>query len=229
MSNKVRIFLWHAFSEALPTKLICRNEKFWTISVVASVTVRQQLRALSMLCGAVNTSFLFGISLFMGVRRDFPQLASFSDLVSITSQESRNLELFAMVTWSVWLRRNKLHCNEPINKIFWLRYYTTIKVSTGGQGEITEAKASPGQVDTSSSQWVKVNFEGAIFAESNEAGLGVKIKNESGEGDGGVIWENCSAPLGGNSRDVGCKKGYSVRSATQLSSCYFSRRLRERD
>ena len=55
---------------------------------------------------------------FYGVRRDFPQLASFSDLVSITSQESRNLELFAMVTWSVWLRRNKLHCNEPINKIF---------------------------------------------------------------------------------------------------------------
>ena len=119
VSNKVRIFLWHAFSEALPTKLNLQKRKVLD-NLSCSLCQTATESTLHALWGCEYLLPVWDIA-FYGVRRDFPQLASFSDLVSITSQESRNLELFAMVAWSIWLRRNKLHCNEPslpINKIF---------------------------------------------------------------------------------------------------------------
>ena len=117
--NKVKIFLWCACTEALPTKLILQK---WKVLDNPSCSLYQlaSQNTLDDLWSYAHLHLVWDIA-FFGVWCDYPQLASFSDLVRIISQEPRNLELFAMVAWSVWLRRNKLCCNEPnlpIQKIF---------------------------------------------------------------------------------------------------------------
>ena len=45
---------------------------------------------------------------FGWLRKDFPMVVSFSDLVSLVGEHSKRLELFASVAWSIWCRRNKM-------------------------------------------------------------------------------------------------------------------------
>lgn len=104
--------------------------------------------------------------------------------MSIISQESRNLELFAMVAWFVWLRRNKLCCNEPslpIQKIFNSATALLSEFQQGAHVRVQKPKpASVKRIPPAPGE-LKVNFDGATFAEFDEAGIGVIIQNKSGE------------------------------------------------
>ena len=39
-------------------------------------------------------------------------MGSFADLVFSTRQQEENMELFMVVAWLIWNRRNKMHFNE---------------------------------------------------------------------------------------------------------------------
>ena len=49
---------------------------------------------------------------FANVRRKCHDIESMCDLVSIIMAEGKNLEVFAMSVWLIWLWRNKLGTNE---------------------------------------------------------------------------------------------------------------------
>ena len=56
----------------------------------------------------------------MKVRHARLQLGSFTDLVSTARQLEEDTELFTVIAWFVWCRRNKCHFKEqclPLEKI----------------------------------------------------------------------------------------------------------------
>ena len=112
-------------------------------------------------------------------------LASFLDLVSLVARQSKQLELFATVAWSIWCRRNKLRCNEqclPLGKIM----ESATSLLTEFQKHSSHRVSVPRQRDvnwhppTAAMMW-KTNFNGAMFSESDQADIGVVVRNHAGQ------------------------------------------------
>lgn len=126
---------------------------------------------------------------FLGwVRKDHPQVQLVAELIALIDQEPRQLELFAMVAWLFWCRRNKIRCNKPslpLDKILEAAGYMLV-----------EFQQKPRVQNLHNQQWgranprvrwsppisnvIKVNFDGAMFKESNEAGIGILVRNQDG-------------------------------------------------
>nr|POF20844.1 serine carboxypeptidase-like 18 [Quercus suber] len=93
-------------------------------------------------------------------------------------------ELFTMITWTVWLRRNKVRFSPPgfpndqvmQRAVAALMEYRTATplVQVAEVRTRTRWKAPP------SDEFSKVNFDGAIFKEKDKAGIGVVIRDCQG-------------------------------------------------
>ena len=119
------------------------------------------------------------------VRKDFLTVVSFLDLVSLVGDHSKRLELFASVAWSIWCRRNKLRCNElcvPLEKIL----ESAASLLTEFQKHFNQAAHNPRSRNvkwkppTAATMW-KTNFNRVMFPESDQAGIGVVIRNQAGQ------------------------------------------------
>ena len=107
-----------------------------------------------------------------------------SDLVSFTEAEGKNLEVFAMTTWLIWLWRNKLRTNDnplPCSKIAQTASSLLSEFQQGKQWPVTKNRTNLVRWQASSGNSVKVNFDGAIFKEEQESGIGVVIRNNKGQ------------------------------------------------
>ena len=116
--NKVKIVLWRACFDALPTKVSLQKIKVLDNSLCneCQIAPGDSFHALWS-CEALN---FVRLPKFSWLRSRYPKLRSVSDL-SVIVKESARLDVFAMVAWSVWFRRNKLRCNEqslPMHKVF---------------------------------------------------------------------------------------------------------------
>ena len=105
------------------------------------------------------------------------------DLVSFILEETGELDKFSMITWAIWQRRNKLRLKEgntPIHRVY--------KLALSLLTEFQQKKPShTGQRFSRSTHWtppppnsIKVNFDGVVFGDSNEAGVGVVVRNDRG-------------------------------------------------
>jgi hypothetical protein len=104
------------------------------------------------------------------------------------SYSNLELQLFAMLTWLIWFRRNRQRLDQPTDEIVRL-YPRALKLLT----EFHQAQDNHSQTTHSiepfaRTKWkpsisgrYKVNFDEAIFAETNEVGLGAIIRNHWGE------------------------------------------------
>ena len=125
-------------------------------------------------------------SSFSWVTKDYPSVHKFMDVVEVVGQHSQRLDLFAIVAWFVWCRRNKLsrkECFIPDTKVFeHARAYLlelqhrpqSITVATSPQ--VKESKWLPPTCGG-----IKTNYDGATFVDSGEAGIGVIVRLDSGE------------------------------------------------
>lgn len=93
-----------------------------------------------------------------------------------------------MVAWLVWCRRNKIRCNEPS--------LPTDKILEAAGNMLVEFQQKPRVQNLQNQQWsranprvrwsppgpnvVRVNSDGAMFKESNEAGIGIVVRNQDG-------------------------------------------------
>ena len=105
---------------------------------------------------------------------------SFTDIIEIVFAGDKDPELFTLVIWNLWNRRNNLRLGKPalpLDKILdvarekWLETFLA-EAPTLPQGPTTWSP--PGENN------YKINFDGATFAETSTAGMGIIIRNNKG-------------------------------------------------
>ena len=93
------------------------------------------------------------------------------------------LPLFAVTAWSIWYQRNKARLNDnplPICNIadYAKNYLCEFKELDSHHSH--RRRVSPTRWQPPSAGSVKTNYDGAMFAESNMAGIGVVVRNSEG-------------------------------------------------
>ena len=97
------------------------------------------------------------------------------ELIDLVGQRANSLELFGVVAWFIWNQRNKLRLNErglPTEKIVEeARVYLSDFQSKLQMTKVQQPKGSikwrpPGD------EMYKTNYDGAVFAKSEKAGIG---------------------------------------------------------
>lgn len=121
---------------------------------------------------------------FGWILKDHPAISHFTDLVALVGEQAKRLELFAMIAWFIWCHGNKVRCNElsvPLGKIL----ESAASLLMEFQGHIwSGVKASMQQYikwKTPEGSVVKTNFDGAMFAKSDQAGIGVVVRIQRGQ------------------------------------------------
>ena len=91
---------------------------------------------------------------------------------------------FGVICWAIWHWRNKMHLNKPIESVD--------QINAFAQSYLDEFAQCNSREETKSQhcpviKWkvlvncrYKINFNGAVFCEKEEAGLGVVIRNGQG-------------------------------------------------
>ena len=174
--NKVKVFLWRACSSALPTKVGLHKRKIVNDNLCEQCWVEAEDEVHAVWnCDCIHAVWEVP---FAVARTKNPRMNSMSDLVSFIADEIRELDKFAMKAWVVWQRRNKLQLKEentPIHKV----YNFAMSLLT----EFQQKKKRPtSQRQSKQNRWlppppnsVKINFNGAVFSELKEAGVGVVV------------------------------------------------------
>ena len=181
MPNKIKNFLWRVCSNALPTK---ENLKKRRIIDDASCNACQteQESIFHALWECEKLSHVWA-PCFSWVRTEHPGLRDIQDLINLLGQEVQRLELFGVVAWFIWSHRNKLRLNEkglPSEKIF-----ETAKVYLSNYQAKYPSKMKQPKENV---KWqppveglYKTNYDGAVFTESGEAGIGIIVRDARGE------------------------------------------------
>ena len=105
------------------------------------------------------------------------------ELINLVGQWAKSLELFGVVAWIIWNQRNKLRLNERClpSEIFLevARAYLSDFQSKFQKTEVQQPKGSKKWRPPRDGMY-KTNYDGTIFAESEEAGIGVIIRDIKG-------------------------------------------------
>ena len=105
------------------------------------------------------------------------------ELMNLVGQWAKSLELFGVVAWIIWNQRNKLRLNERClpSEIFLevARAYLSDFQSKFQKTKVQQPKGSMKWRPPRDGMY-KTNYDGTIFAESEEAGIGVIIRDIKG-------------------------------------------------
>ena len=109
---------------------------------------------------------------------------SFYDVLKLIQERPLLVALFATTMWSIWYHRNKTRLQQsslPLEKISsFAKDYVQVSAkqirSFPNIQQKTTKRWCPSDLDL-----VKVNFDGAMFNERDEAGIGVIIRNPRGK------------------------------------------------
>ncbi|KAL0004551.1 hypothetical protein SO802_012112 [Lithocarpus litseifolius] len=182
--NKVKHLLWRACKNSIPTK--------WNLARRKTITDPSCDR-----CAGGCEDFLHAVwkcadldgvwgELELWGFRARVSFQCFGELMAWIIKNNRTPELFAMFFWSIWTQRNQLRTQQP--------YCPLSQLSQLAKDRFYEFKASHpaalprrGQQQTTWSppaqNAFKINYDGALFPDTNRSGIGVVIHN----GDGQVI------------------------------------------
>jgi ribonuclease HI len=101
---------------------------------------------------------------------------------------SSEMQLFAMISWSIWYCRNHLKLEQPVDTNTQLINRARESLLEFHEAQDREKQSPLQSTSTEITTWkppeegrYKVNYDGAVFKDSNEAGLGTIIRNHRGE------------------------------------------------
>uniref|UniRef100_A0A2N9I5D1 Reverse transcriptase domain-containing protein n=1 Tax=Fagus sylvatica TaxID=28930 RepID=A0A2N9I5D1_FAGSY len=161
--KKCQTFAWRASREALPTRVnlmkrripldpLCENCRNSQEDVLHAVWA----------CPLIQPAWE-NEAWTLSLRSS--QLLDYADLFSkvIESGSSKDAEVFTVITWALWRRRNKLRLHQAVEAIE--QFLPPARI----------IKWQPPRHNL-----FKANYDGAVFKETNEAGLGVIIRDRAG-------------------------------------------------
>ncbi|XP_075645666.1 uncharacterized protein LOC142616767 [Castanea sativa] len=124
------------------------------------------------------------------------QLVDMKELLSWLMAEGKSIELFAYTAWMVWNQRNKVRVNQlavPLHQVAEQAKQMLAQFRTNLQNSVVQVTDSSYGV----SRWrnpqvglVKINFDGAVFNDSNQSGIGVVIRDNNG-----AVLSSCSEKI----------------------------------
>ena len=114
----------------------------------------------------------------------FYSLTSFANLLDLVSSSNFNPDLFTMICWFIWQKRNKARAHEPVLPLANIpattrdnhREFQRLQLKPHDTSRPKQEVWKPPNTNT----W-KTNFDGAMFEDLNEAGIGVVVRNSKGE------------------------------------------------
>lgn len=99
--------------------------------------------------------------------------ASSGDLVTLIRIRPHLSDIFAPTAWSLWCRRNKVHLNEAAQPLERIAEEACQYLKTYRNAHWRPPKGSGIPY--------KTNFDGAVFEDFGEAGIGVVVQNYKAE------------------------------------------------
>ena len=119
-------------------------------------------------------------------RRQFA-ISNTRELISVLHKKKKNLEIMAMVMWTIWYRRNQLRVSSNDFPRSQVLQQATQSLATfqRSQQSLCQPSATPrppprAQLSSPQPNCFKLNFDEAIFPELGKAGLGVVINDSQG-------------------------------------------------
>lgn len=121
---------------------------------------------------------------FGWVDRSWVMLGSFSKVLKLVQEKPHSVPLFVTMAWSIWYHWNKYCIQElsiPLERIssFSKDYIRDFKHLNNAPNNECWVAVKDWSVPTTEN--VKTNFDGALFGEFDEAGIGVVIRNCEGK------------------------------------------------
>ncbi|KAL0016533.1 hypothetical protein SO802_003602 [Lithocarpus litseifolius] len=110
--------------------------------------------------------------------------SSFLDVLHRCAERSNCMDLLALTASQIWSRRNKLRVGDVAPPLDMINQLASDSLQEFLQSSLIPLKAPSPPKDEKwlppPPSWVKVNFDGATFANSSSAGLGAIIRNDIG-------------------------------------------------
>ncbi|KAL0011696.1 hypothetical protein SO802_006804 [Lithocarpus litseifolius] len=123
-------------------------------------------------------------SRFASLPSQFFGAHNYADLLNLFLSSNFDTELFAMTSWELWTRRNKVRVGEMaklINRV--------VEEARKQLQEFLRSRPNPKKkMRKTKTVWkppdlcsVKINYDGAMFEDINAVGIGVVAQNDRGE------------------------------------------------
>ena len=117
--------------------------------------------------------------------RNTRTFSNFQQLILHVIDADLDLELFSMVVWPLWHRWNQARVGNAVLPLE--QTLTRVQQQLQDYYRAQTVKSTPPQTTShSNTRWtppsgptLKVNYDGAVFCETSEAGLGAVIKNSA--------------------------------------------------
>ena len=112
------------------------------------------------------------------------QATPFIDLMECVFADKRDPELFSMVAWAIWNRRNNLCLGKATTSLDELLSQTRDRLrefKLYNSSSVIPVGRPPTRWQAPDQNTYKVNFDDALFSTANTAGMGVVIRNEDGQ------------------------------------------------
>ena len=183
--NKIKNFLWRASREAIPVKknLVARkvlSEEVCDHCHVATEDVHHALWECHELSALWESNALW---LFRRTKK----FLNFFELVSHVLEEKINSKLFATLVWMIWSYCNTLRTSTKPFPLSQVALSASQTLQTFAQALLVPRMQS-GALPKQHIRWnpppstsLKINFDGAVFRETDEAGLGVVVCDHQGK------------------------------------------------
>uniref|UniRef100_A0A2N9G7B6 Reverse transcriptase domain-containing protein n=1 Tax=Fagus sylvatica TaxID=28930 RepID=A0A2N9G7B6_FAGSY len=186
--SKIRHFLWRACHSSLPTRSNLHHRHVLddprcnscTDQIESTIHTLWQCKSIAPIWHSIS----WGQTL---------SKIAYTDCIDLIYQctqtlSTNELQLFAVICWSIWYRRNRLRLQQPADTNTQLvrRARETLLEFHAAQDRGKQRSMQPNS--TTVIKWkppevsrFKVNYDGAVFSDRNEAGIGVIIRNHRGE------------------------------------------------
>ena len=181
---KIKIFLWRACRNALPTKQALMRRKIIEdpMCEICKQTVEEPIHALwscPKLDEVWSNQGIWGFRCEVG-------FTSVKELPLWMVEEGKSLELLAFTAWSVWNQRNKARLNLQAISLHQVTAQSRVKLEQY-RADLHVSEVQVGRNSSGGNSWgappvgfMKVNFDGAISGVSRLSGVGVVIRDSGG-------------------------------------------------
>uniref|UniRef100_A0A2N9GNK1 RNase H type-1 domain-containing protein n=1 Tax=Fagus sylvatica TaxID=28930 RepID=A0A2N9GNK1_FAGSY len=182
--KKCQMFAWKASREALPTKLNL-HKRHIPVGTTCEICGETKEDAIHALWSCKQIQPVWDNEMWTQPFRNTTAM-DFADLLSKVLHLGRNSKpkTFIIICWALWQRRNKIRIHQevdPINQVgpkakCYLEEYNRETDHSNSQPQAAPAM-----------RWMppkmlryKINYDGVVFKETNEAGIGVIVRDSHG-------------------------------------------------